>query len=73
MIEVEIDEEHWTEALPDAAALAASAASATLDFEGALEHAQGSDAAAARDLKLDGALADGQRQDALRGRGGHRL
>jgi probable rRNA maturation factor len=34
MIEVEIDEDGWTEALPDVAALAASAASATLDFEG---------------------------------------
>lgn len=34
MIEVEIDEEDWTDALPDAAALAASAVSATLDFEG---------------------------------------
>ena len=34
MIEVEIDEGDWTDALPDAAALAVSAASAALDFEG---------------------------------------
>ena len=34
MIEVEIDEDAWTAALPDAAALVASAAQATLDFVG---------------------------------------
>lgn len=34
MIEVEVDDEQWAAALPDAAALAMSAASSALDFEG---------------------------------------